>query len=236
MIPGSKEWLILMREGVFARRPPVPWEPPPKLKNPADDPLVRAVLKAFPGATVVNVKVTSNEKVRTKSRKHSRKAVGPMANKFTAGRIVARMNGMPCAYCKRIMNSNSPDLMPTRDHIHPRSKGGREIIWACWTCNHIKADMTPQQWAGLMAANPKWWHGVAKERRRAARLSDILPYADSMYILRHGKKAWREMVAKREAVGAPPAVPVRYDDPKAQAAFEAVYKDRLHMLRTPAAE
>ncbi len=57
----------------------------------------------------------------------------------------------------------------------------------------------------------------------------VIPYADSMYILRHGKKAWRAM--KAASMVAPNSVPVEYSDPDAQAAFEAVYRNRLHMLR-----
>lgn len=117
-----------------------------------------------------------------------------MANKYTEGRIVARMRGMPCAYCKRTMDPTSPDLMPTRDHIHPRSKGGRRIVWACWTCNHMKGDMTLEQWTSLMAAHPRWWHGVPKkqhQKRAPAGQLAVIPYAESMFILKHGKKAYR---------------------------------------------
>lgn len=59
----------------------------------------------------------------------------------------------------------------------------------------MKADMTAEQWAFFMEANPCWWGGVPKERRMAARTMPgqlaIIPYAESMYILKHGKKAWR---------------------------------------------
>lgn len=58
------------------------------------------------------------------------------------------------------------------------------------------------EWLLLMEANPRWWHGVAKERREAARIPNgqlaVIPYAESMYILKHGKKAWREMKLKKQ--------------------------------------
>ena len=56
-----------------------------------------------------------------------------------------------------------------------------------------------------------------------------LPLADTMYILRHGKKAWRAMRAAR--LVSPTDVPQAYADAEQQAAFEAVYRDRLYMLR-----
>lgn len=62
----------------------------------------------------------------------------------------------------------------------------------------------------------------------------IIPYAESMYILRHGKKAYRAWKALQLARSEMPlSVPVEYRDPKAQEAFEAVYRDRLYMLREP---
>jgi hypothetical protein len=38
---------------------------------------------------------------------------------------------------------------------------------------------------------------------------------------------------ERAAMVKPTRVPIEYDDPKAQAAFEAVYRNRLHLLRVP---
>lgn len=58
--------------------------------------------------------------------------------------------------------------------------------------------------------------------------STILPLADSLYILKRGKKAYRAMKAREDA---PASLPVEFNDPAAQSAFEAVYKNRLHMLR-----
>jgi len=50
-----------------------------------------------------------------------------------------------CAYCSRIYRS--VDL--TRDHIHPTSKGGKDIwmnvVASCKSCNSLKGDMTHGQ-------------------------------------------------------------------------------------------
>ena len=140
------------------------------------------------------------------------------------------------------MDNICPSRMPTRDHAHPRSKGGRLIVIACWTCNHMKGDMTMEEWEAFMALHPRWWNGVSKRKRKmfAQRVPSgqlaLIPYAESIMILRHGKDYWRNWKAGGKPVCEccrRPPLPKAYDDPKAQAAFEAVYKNRLHMLRSP---
>lgn len=47
-----------------------------------------------------------------------------------------------CAYC--------PAPATTWDHAIPRSRGGgngRNKVPACWICNHLKADRTPEEFA-----------------------------------------------------------------------------------------
>jgi 5-methylcytosine-specific restriction endonuclease McrA len=63
----------------------------------------------------------------------------------------------PCPYCKRTMSYKLPGQQPTLDHVHPKSKGGKKVIVACWTCNGIKGDMLYDEWIAFMAANPEWW-------------------------------------------------------------------------------
>jgi hypothetical protein len=80
-------------------------------------------------------------------------------------------DGKPCPYCRRAMNSKSFHLQPTRDHVIPRCRGGREIIICCLKCNGLKADMGEQEWFAYMRANPGWWlltRAERKRRRRAA--------------------------------------------------------------------
>jgi hypothetical protein len=64
--------------------------------------------------------------------------------------------GLPCSYCAREMIPHS-DSHPTRDHVYPRSKGGTRTVWACGTCNQMKADMLPDDWRDFMYENPRWW-------------------------------------------------------------------------------
>jgi len=50
-----------------------------------------------------------------------------------------------CAYCAQIYTRNKL----TRDHVIPKSKGGKDIwdntVTACRSCNQIKDDRTPEQ-------------------------------------------------------------------------------------------
>jgi hypothetical protein len=53
--------------------------------------------------------------------------------------------------------SSASGLAVTRDHHHPKSKGGRKIVLACRTCNSIKGDMLPADWKAFMESFPAWW-------------------------------------------------------------------------------
>lgn len=149
-----------------------------------------------------------------------------------------RGHGEPCAYCKREMRGDvepSHPLRATRDHYMPKSRrrGGDEtiIVMACYTCNHIKADRFPEQWDRFMQRNPRWWEPRGeKPQPIPATKPAPMPIEHSKYILAHGKKAYRQWVAD----GCPqkPALrplrpdeplPIEYDDPVKQAAFEAAY-------------
>lgn len=59
--------------------------------------------------------------------------------------------------------------MPSRDHVVPQSKGGRQWIIACVPCNTIKADMLPERWAAFMERNPGWWLMSRRDLRMARR-------------------------------------------------------------------
>lgn len=88
-----------------------------------------------------------------------------MSSKYFQGQEQAAANHKPCFYCSRPMRPNCPETFATRDHTHPRSKGGRATVWACFTCNNLKGSMTLFQWFDFMKANPEWWE---IPRRRAA--------------------------------------------------------------------
>lgn len=212
-VSGSVEWLIAYRDGVFKHVPYIPLPP----DRPA--PLKPRIMSAPSN--------TWNNRI---------------------ARLIER-DGNACHYCRLSPLYIRGELAGERyadatiDHKIPRCRGGsnemENLVLACRKCNHEKADdsyeyfmaqirrrvQRPQQRArqGIPAGRPRPTYGPTHYR------SQPLSLADSQYILRHGKKAWRAM---KEQQGAPTAVPIAYDDPKAQAAFEAVYKDRLYMLRS----
>lgn len=67
--------------------------------------------------------------------------------------------GESCHWCKRLLESKGSrsKLGATKDHVLPKSQGGRATVWACRQCNAIKGDMHPDVWRDFMAANPEWW-------------------------------------------------------------------------------
>ena len=159
-----------------------------------------------------------------------------------------RGHGEPCEYCKREMRgdvASDHPLRATRDHYMPKSqrRGDDEVIivMACFTCNQIKADRFPEQWDRYMQRNPRWWEPKGENKKRSAAKPAPLPIEHSQYILKHGKKAYRAWVA----VGCPEKpllrplrkdepLPIEYDDPIKQAAFDATYtKWGRWLLRVP---
>ena len=84
-------------------------------------------------------------------------------------RIEARseQEGKPCCYCARAMTIEVPALYPTRDHVEPKSRGGRITVWACLTCNAVKRDMSEEQWMIYRAHHDHWWLG-ARARKAAS--------------------------------------------------------------------
>jgi len=69
-------------------------------------------------------------------------------------RLLAR-GDCQCVFCgKRMTADNS-----TMDHVVPKSKGGQDtpanLVMACLTCNQMKADRTPEEWAADILASTK---------------------------------------------------------------------------------
>lgn len=167
-------------------------------------------------------------------------------------------HGLPCTYCNRAMQTDvevSHPLYATRDHYFPRSKNNgnpNKKVWACYQCNQIKADRTPEQWDRFMLHNPRWWAIPTwneDHRATAAKLPPPivekvppLPLDHTKYILTHGKKAYKLWVAngcQTEPALRPlrkdEPIPINFVDPGQQAAFESVYKNRKWLLRVSAA-
>lgn len=107
-----------------------------------------------------------------------------------------RAHGLPCPYCGRQMDLRNAKLIPTRDHVIPRCRGGTELVICCITCNTIKADMLPDQWRAYMTANPDWWLLTRAERRARARANREDVRTEKWGPRRHGRQ------------GTPPAKPV----------------------------
>ncbi len=122
------------------------------------------------------------------------------------------LKGGICTYCHRDMIPGKTNATrPTRDHVQPRSRGGKKTVPCCFKCNQAKADMSPREWQRFMDKFPEWWKTPGREK-----------------VGRKFIAAERE--ASRSAI--PRAVPIEYpNDPKMQAAFEHVFRDRLYMLR-----
>lgn len=77
-----------------------------------------------------------------------------------------------CYWCQRVLRDSHErhELSATRDHVLPRSQGGRFKVWACYSCNNRKADMTPAEWAAFRQRHPEWWITHPRQPGRAATL------------------------------------------------------------------
>ena len=108
-----------------------------------------------------------------------------------------------CVYCRREMVKGT-DTHPTRDHIVPKSRGGKEMVWCCTKCNHAKGDMSPSEWQWFRLNFPMWW-------RFPGRI----------------KNAVRAVAGRRKAHK---TVPKMSDDPDMQRALENAYRGRAYLL------
>jgi 5-methylcytosine-specific restriction endonuclease McrA len=65
-------------------------------------------------------------------------------------------------------------LEETADHVVParlRGLGGRvpygsSTVRACYHCNNIKGEMSPDEWLMFMRDNPRWWEMPEHRRNR----------------------------------------------------------------------
>lgn len=67
---------------------------------------------------------------------------------------------MTCTYCERMLEPPGipHPLEATKDHPHPKTRGGGGYtVWACKTCNSLKADMSYDAWKLFMEMHPQWW-------------------------------------------------------------------------------
>lgn len=70
-----------------------------------------------------------------------------------------------CAYCQRHLEpvGSRSTAAATIDHVTPKCEGGCETVWACFTCNNVKADMNPDEWARFRREHPFWWKTLARK-------------------------------------------------------------------------
>jgi hypothetical protein len=90
-----------------------------------------------------------------------------------------------CYWCQRPMESAKglSALAATRDHVHPKSRGGKAIVWSCRACNSLKGDMTGDEWHLFRTMNEKWWK-LYKDRACYRAALRALPgyYARARYL------------------------------------------------------
>lgn len=103
-------------------------------------------------------------KERVISQRLSREYEPPFTNKGLFQR-----DGHMCLYC----GETFVPYKLTRDHIHPRSRGGDDS-WlnsatSCKSCNHDKGNRTPEEWGHLLLAvpfTPNWAEFLFLKNRR----------------------------------------------------------------------
>lgn len=99
----------------------------------------------------------------------------------------------PCPWCGRM-----PMKKPSREHITPRSRGGRDgwenVIFACYMCNRMRASHSVLWWLwALRRTSPNGnsasaRHQIAKEYRRVA--LEVMTEAE--------RAAWKAETARRK--------------------------------------
>lgn len=64
-----------------------------------------------------------------------------------------------CYWCKRDLHAPTARtrVAKTRDHVVPRSRGGRKTVPCCRQCNQLKGDWSPEIWREVMRIFPRWW-------------------------------------------------------------------------------
>ena len=100
-----------------------------------------AILEIFPGQFLRSPRLEFPAPRSVVLRKHRRvrSRVAPLTNEHLFLR-----DGHRCAYCARHRRELGAREHLTRDHLVPRSKGGRDVwlnvVTACSSCNHLKDD------------------------------------------------------------------------------------------------
>lgn len=93
-----------------------------------------------------------------------------------------------CVYCHEEFTHG----YLTRDHVYPKSKGGKDIwpnvVTACQRCNHMKADLEPR----IGPNSEFYWDTYDRETGDPIRLVlDFVPKAPSKLKITHAKEVKR---------------------------------------------
>lgn len=106
-----------------------------------------------------------------------------------SNRMLFRRDNFRCMYC----GARGNQVCLTRDHIIPRSKGGRDtwenVVAACHRCNQHKADRTPEQ-AGMQLLaipfRPNYSEAMFLAQHKV--LADQMEYLEKQF---SGKRTWK---------------------------------------------
>ena len=113
------------------------------------------ILEIFPGRFLRSPRLEFPAPRSVVLRKHRRvrSRVAPLTNEHLFLR-----DGHRCAYCARHRRELGPRERLTRDHLVPRSKGGRDewlnVVTACSSCNHQKDDQLAEDIGRLPRVTP----------------------------------------------------------------------------------
>lgn len=105
-----------------------------------------------------------------------------------SNRMLFRRDNYRCMYCgKQCLHNHL-----TRDHIVPKSKGGKDIwenvVAACARCNHFKADRTPEEAGMALLAipfKPNIFESMFLAQHQV--LEDQMDYLEKQF---SGKRTW----------------------------------------------
>lgn len=113
---------------------------------------------------------------------------------------LTRYHGRLCPYCERQMDIFHQKLLPTRDHIIPKIRGGRDVLICCKFCNNLKGHMMPDEWDAFRAAFTGYWNFSPRDRRAALakHKRDYVPGRG------HRKAARNPIIRRRAPVVVPP--------------------------------
>lgn len=74
-----------------------------------------------------------------------------------------------CPYCHQGMTRQRGDNQRTRDHVVPKSMGGRAVVWCCARCNEDKANWLLSEWHAILVAKNDPRQGIVSVYLRRRR-------------------------------------------------------------------